>query len=718
MRVIGNHLTVLGRLCWMPAAAISLISADAAAQAAGDASTTLPELRIEGESARGPVRGPVATRSATATRTDTPLNETPQSVTVVTRDRMDTLNATSLGIATRYTAGTNIEQFGEDARGEYFNIRGFPADIFLDGMRLPSFTGFGGFRLEPWGMERIEVLRGSSSALYGQSNLGGIINAVSRIPQPDQRNTVALQLGSFERLQGQFDLGGALTGDGSILWRLTGLVRDANTQIDDVLNNRIYLAPSIRFRMGDHTDLTVLGSYMHDDAGSSAAFLPPQGTVMTSRYGTIPRERNSGEPGYDRYRRNQYALGYLLEHRPDSDWTLRQNFRYIYMDVDYRSIYPSGTGAAQMPAVRQAYRGEPITNAITVDNQAERRFTTGPIEHHVLFGLDYRWQFLQSRSGSLTGPAQGVPSLNLFNPVYGAGVPLPPITTNTNQALSQFGIYAQDQLRLDRWILTLSGRQDWAWSDTRNNNTGAHTTMNDNAFTGRVGVLYASAIGLSPYVSYSTSFLPTAGADFSGRNFEPTTGQQWEVGLKYQPEGRSSLFTMALYDLRQQNITTGDPLHPGYSIQTGEARSRGIELEANVALTDNWRVIAAYTYQEPEITRSNTPTLGHRPIATPNHSASLWSDYTFRVADGVTATLGGGVRYQGNTLGYNQTGSIYHVPSFTLFDAMARIDWQNWRLSINGSNLADKNYLAACSGPANCAYGVGRTVFATLAYSW
>lgn len=717
MRVIGTHLTVLGRLCWVPAAAMSLIAADAAAQTTGEASaTTLPELRVEGESARGPVRGPVATRSATATRTDTPLNETPQSVTVITRDRMDTLNATSLSLATRYTAGTNLEQYGEDARGEYFAIRGFPADIFLDGMRLPAFTGFSSFRLEPWGMERIEVLRGSSSALYGSSNPGGIINAVSRIPQPDLRNTVALQLGSFERLQTHFDLGGALTDDGSVLWRFTGLVRDGNTQIDDVLNNRIYLAPSLRFRLGDRTDLTLLASYMRDDAGSNAAFLPLAGTLNPSRFGTIPRERNSGEPGYDRFLRNQYMAGYQLEHRPSDDWTLRQSLRYMHMNIDYRSIYPSGAVGANGQSPRIAFRGEPIFNAITVDNSAEYRFSTGPVSHTALFGLDYRWQLTQNRSGSLTGPAQGVPSLNLFSPVYGAAVPLPAITTSNNQVQSQFGIYLQDQIRLDRWVLTLSGRQDWAWGDTRNNITGTHATMNDNALTGRVGLLYASAIGLSPYVSYSTSFLPTAGTDFFGRNFEPTTGQQWEVGLKYQPEGRSSLFTMAFYDLTQQNVSTGDPNHIGFNIQTGEARSRGIELEANIALTDAWRVIAAYTYQEPEITRSTTATLGNRPTATPNHSASLWTDYTFRIADGVTATLGGGVRYQGNTLGNNQSGSIYHVPSYTLYDAMARIDWQNWRLAVNGSNLSDRTYLAACS--TTCTYGTGRTVFATLAYSW
>lgn len=701
---------------WTPAIAMALLASPAMGQTGTTAeAVAIPEVRVEGETARGPVRGTVATRSATATKTDTPLIETPQAITVITRDQMDLLNTSALGIATRYTAGTNMEQYGEDARGEYFNIRGFAADIILDGMRLPAFTGYTGYRLEPWGLERIEVLRGTNSALYGQANLGGIVNGVSRIPQPDgQRNTLALQGGSFDRIQGMFDVGGRLTEDGSLSWRAVGLVRDAGTQIDNVLNNRIYVAPSLRWRPDASTDITLQASYMRDEAASSAAFLPPQGTLLSSPYGTIPRNRNTGEPGYDRYRRNQYSMGWLAEHRPDDVWTLRQNFRYIYMDMDYRSIYPTGTAASNLNAGRQAFRGQPIYNAVTLDNQAERRIRTGPLEHQLLFGVDYRWQLLQQRTGS----SNAVPTLNLYNPVYGATVGVPAITTSTNQFLQQFGLYMQDQIRLDRWVLTLSGRQDWAWGTTRNNRAYTTTSMNDNAFTGRAALLYRSALGISPYVSYATSFLPTTGTDFFGNNFRPTTGQQWEVGVKYQPEGRSSLFTVALYELTQQNITTTDPLHTGYSIQTGEARSRGVELEADVALTEAWRVRAAYTYQDPEITRSNTLNLGNRPIATPNHQASLWSNYSFRVAEGVRATIGGGVRYNGNTLGNNVTGSVYHVPSYTLFDAMASVEWEKWRLSVNGSNLGDRTYLAACSGLANCAYGVGRTVFATLAYTW
>lgn len=702
---------------WAPVAALMTISATAGAQTTDDpAAVALPEVRIEGESARGPAQGMVATRSATATRTDTPIIDTPQSISVITRERMDEMNAWNLASALRYTPGVNFEQYGDDARGEYFQIRGFQGDVFLDGMRLPAFNGFNSARLETWGMERVEVLRGSASALYGQTNIGGIVNATSRIPQPGMRNTIALQAGSYDRMQVMGDVGGSLTEDDSLLWRFTGLWRDSGTSIDDVTNDRIYVAPSVRWRPNEVVDLTVLGSYLHDEAGSSAQFLPRVGTIDYSPYGRIPINRNTGEPNYDRFTRDQVTAGYLLSIRPAEDWLIRSSFRYMYYQIDYRSIYPyTQTGNT---AGRIAYRGEPITNAATFDNNVEHRLMTGPVEHTLLGGVDYRWQLMQNRAGSAVGP-----SINLFNPVYGAYVPLPAITSSTNQTQQQLGTYVQDQMRWDRVYFTLTGRYDWSWQDTRNTFTEAVTSLNDSAFTGRVGLLYSFESGISPYISYSTSFLPTAGTDYFGANFEPTTGTQWEVGVKYQPPGSRSFAAVALFDLTQQNVLTSDPQHTNYSIQTGEVRNQGVEVEANVALTDEWRVIAAYTYQEPEVTSSNTGTEGNRPVVTPNHQISAWTDYTFRLAEGVALMIGGGVRYQGNTLASNVTGAIAVTPSYTLYDAMASVTWQNWRLAVNGTNIGNTRYVDSCSGAAgvatsSCGYGAGRTVYATLAYSW
>jgi len=715
MRLHLRGTRALTLAAWLPAVALLALADTAQAQPAEvTAPLVLPEVRIEGESARGPAAGMVATRSATATRTDTPIIDTPQSVSVITRERMDVMNSWNLSSALRYTPGVNFEQYGDDARGEYFQIRGFQGDIFLDGMRLPAFNGFNSARIEPWGMERIEVLRGSASALYGQTNIGGIVNATSRTPQLGMRNTIATQVGSYDRIQVMGDVGGSFDDENTLMWRMTGLWRDAGTSIDDVTNDRVYLAPSIRWRPDERIDLVVLGSYLYDDAGSSAQFLPRQGTIDYSAYGRIPINRNSGEPNYDKFTRSQATAGYLFSFRPAEDWQIRSSFRYMYYEIDYRSIYPYSISGAN--ANRIAYRGEPITNAVTFDNNVEHRLDTGPVEHTLLAGVDYRWQLMQNRSGSAVGP-----SINIFNPVYGAYVPLPAITSSTNQTQSQLGTYVQDQMRWDRVYLTLTGRYDWSWQDTRNTFTEATTSLNDSAFTGRVGLLYAFEFGVSPYISYSTSFLPTAGVDYYGDNFQPTEGTQWEVGVKYQPPGSRSFASVALFDLTQTNVLTTDLAHANYSVQTGEVRNRGVEVEANIALTDEWRVIAAYTYQEPEVTEANNGTQGNRPVVTPNHQASLWTDYTFRLAEGISLMLGGGVRYQGNTLANNVDGAIAVTPSYTLYDAMAAVTWEKWRLAVNGTNIGNTRYFDSCSGigvTGSCGYGAGRTVYATLAYSW
>ncbi|WP_424810926.1 TonB-dependent siderophore receptor [Roseococcus sp. YIM B11640] len=714
---------------WLPAVALMAFATAAQAQPAeGASSVELPLLSVEGAqgTARGPVTGYIAPTALSGTKTDTSLLETPQSVSVITRDRMDTQNVQSLGQAFRYSAGTHMEQYGEDTRGEYFTIRGFAADVYLDGLRAPASSGYGALRIEPWGMERIEVLRGANSGLYGQGGPGGIVNGISRTPNAEMRNTVTGQTGSFNRLQGAFDLGGAVNADGTIRWRMNGLVRNSDTQADNVLNNRYYIAPSVRWQPNAQTSLTLLGSLLYDDTGSSAQFLPPRGTVLYNPNGRISRSLNTGDPDFDKFYRRQATLGYMLEHRPADNITLRQNMRYTYQSLDYLSIYPAAASITDRRAVvRGVGNVQSAFNNISVDNQAEFRFGTGPLQHTVLAGLDYRWQFNANRTATGTGPG-----LDFFTPTYGVPIMRPSLyrvggttlsVTNNNQFLNQLGLYAQDQIRWGNWQLTLTGRQDYASVDTRNNLTGAKSNLEDSAFTGRVGLLYAAPIGISPYVSYATSFNPSTGTyapQRGGGTFEPTRGEQVEIGIKFQPRGMNSFVTAAAYDLRQTNVSTADPVYTGYNIQSGEVRVRGLELEATMNLMPGLNVIGAVTYQEPEITQANNLTRGNRPVAAPNHFASLWADYTWRVNDDLSFGFGSGVRYVGNTLGNNSTGSIYHVPSYTLVDAMARADYKNWRLQLNATNLGDEYYVAACSGGANCAYGIGRSIYATLAYRW
>ncbi|RVT97802.1 TonB-dependent siderophore receptor [Rhodovarius crocodyli] len=681
----------------------------------------VPEVQVQGarETATGPVAGISAERSMSGTKTDTPLILTPQNITVVTRQQMDLLNTRNLGEVLSYTAGG--QGILSDFRGEYGTVRGFTPDTYLDGLRLPVPVTAHSWRVEPWGMERVELLRGANSGLYGQGNLGGIINSVSKTPYVGQTNEVAIQGGSFGRVQGMFDVGGSLTSDNSLMYRVNGLVRRSDTYVEGGRDNRVYLAPSLSWRPTGDTTITLLASYMRDDAGITGQWLPAFGTALYNPNGRIPRDRATGEPGWDRYHRTQYGVGARIEHRLSDAWTLRSNLRYTYHELDYASIYASGYSPAtqQRTVGRVASYQNPTYRSFAIDNSAEGRFRTGPLEHVLLAGLDFRWTNLHSRTY-----AAAAGSLDVITPRYGYRPGTLPLTASTNQNLLQTGLYVQDQISWNRWHLTLTGRQDWADTGTTNNRTRTNSSQRDSAFTGRVGLLYAFDFGLSPYFSYATSFLPSVGSLSPARGggaFRPVTGEQFEAGIKYQPPGQSSMYSATIFQLTQQNALTTDPLYTGYSIQTGEVRVRGLELEARLALTPNLNVLASWTAQDPEVTRSTTGNLGMRPAAIPAHTGALWADYTFRVNDELRITLGGGARYYGNTLGNGAptaTSPQFHVPSFTLFDAAVRAEWRNWRMTVNAQNIGDRLYTNACYSYSSCSYGAGRAVFATLGYRW
>lgn len=715
----------LGRAQLLLTTALALTVPAAWAQtgeAPAESAVSLPELAIQGtarETALGPVQGISAERSSSATKTDTPLILTPQNVTVVTRQQMELQNVRSLGEALAYTASG--QGLLSDFRGEYGTIRGFSPDIYLDGLRVPVPVTAHGFRIEPWGMERVELLRGANSGLYGQGNLGGIINSVSKAPYRGQVNEVALQGGSFGRIQGMFDVGGAIGQGDTYLWRLNGLVRRSDTYVEGGRDNRIYLAPSFQWRPTSDTTITFLASYMRDDTGITGQWLPAYGTAFYNRNGTIPRDRTTGEPGWDAFRRTQFGAGARVEHRLNENWTLRSNSRYTYHEMDYPSIYASGFSPAnqQRTVARVASYQDPTYRSFAMDNAAEGRVQTGPLEHHLLFGVDFRWQNLHSRTYS----AAAAP-LDVFTPRYGYRPGTLPLTAQARQNLLQTGLYVQDQISWNRWHLTLTGRQDFADVNTYNARTNATAIQRDSQFTGRAALLYAFDFGLSPYFSYATSFLPALGTLAPQRgsgSFQPTTGEQFEFGIKYQPPGRQSLYSATIFQLTQQNVLTADPLFTGYSVQTGEVRVRGLELEARLAITPQLNVLASWTAQDPEVTRTNAGNLGMRPAAIPAHTGALWADYTFRVSDDLRITLGGGGRYYGNTLGNGAPSASspqFTVPSFVLFDAVARADWKNWRLSVNATNLGDNNYVNACYAYSSCSYGAGRAVYATLGYRW
>lgn len=720
----------------LPAGAQAPAQAPAPTGAVDPAAVVLPEVNVQATAWRAweSVPGYVAPVTTTGSKTDTPLIEAPQSVGVVTRSQIDDQAALSVSQALRYTAGV-LGEVRPSARYDSVFVRGFGGQgtsaayvNFLDGLRQGRGLYFGVPNTDPWLMERIEVLRGPASVLYGQTGAGGLVNLVSRRPSPVASNEVRIEAGTDALLQTAFDFTGPATEDGKFLYRLTGIARTSDTQYDFAREERIAIAPALTWRPDEDTSLTVLASYQYDPEGGFYNFVPAVGTVLPSQFGRIPRSFQGGDPNFNRFTRTQASIGYQFEHRLSDVWTVRQNFRYSHIDAEVNVI--SVRAVNGRIGTRGATYVSDHANAYALDNQAQATFTTGPLQHTALFGVDWQRTSARARQGLNNAT---VPSLDVFAPSYYQAIPA--IATSpaglTNQEIDQVGFYAQDQIALDRFRFNVGVRYDRAdLGTTTHQASGANASQSsqfDDKVTWRAGALYLFDNGLAPYASYSTSFLPNTGTAAPQRGsgtFSPTTGEQFEVGIKYQPQGMNSFIQLAAYQIRQQNVLTQDPVYLTYSVPQGEIRSRGIELEGRASLTDGLDLLGAYSYIDAEITNSNNAGVsGNRVPQVPNHMASGWANYRFLEGPLRGLQLGGGVRYVGST--YGNDINTFKVDAVTLFDAAIRYDLgarfesaRGLEVAVNAQNIEDKDYIASCASLTSCYYGTGRVVLGSVRARW
>jgi iron complex outermembrane recepter protein len=655
-------------------------------------------------------QGYVARRSAAGAKTDTPVTEIPQSVSTVTREQMDAQAVQTIDGALRYVPGVTTQD--NDLRFDQITIRGFQIDdAYLDGMRLMRTTWYATPRIDPYFLDRIDVVRGPVSVLYGQASPGGVVLMSSKLPTAYPFHEVQMQIGSDNRYQGMFDLSGPVDKNGTVLYRVTGLARDADSQTDHVKEQRLAIAPSVTFRPDRDTSLTLLGSYQYDPQGGLFNPLPAAGTILPNINGHLSSHDYLGNPATDRMQRQQLTIGYLFEHAFSDTWKIRQSARYLHQDMTFYQNSIFGTLAAdQRTAGLFTNNNDEHLANYTIDTQAEAKFNTGAINQTLLFGFDVQRVTNRISRGFALG------SIDIFAPDYSA-VPYVPDTTKQYIGQTQLGVYAQDQLRYGGWMLTLGARQDWA----RNSNTtdGVETRSQQHAFTWRAGLSYEFASGIAPYASFAKSFQPSAGASFDGSPFQPTRGKQYEVGVKYQPKGYNALFTLAAFDLRQTNVETLDDAHPGFTTQTGEIRSRGFEAEAHMSLTDSLSMIASYAYLNQTViaAAADDPSLGKTPpTGAPINMASLWMDYTLQRGDLRGLGFGGGVRYVGTSTG--DAANSFKVPSHFLVDAAVHYDLRDWRFAINASNLFNRQYIAYCTSGTQCYYGSDRSVIGTARYQW
>lgn len=689
-------------------------------ETAGGATQLAPvTVTARPESATGPVLGVGATHSAAGTKTDTPIIETPQSISVVGAQQIRDQKAQSLQEALGYTPGLMPGIVAKSGMFEdTMSIRGFEANpqtgsYYRDGMRymINQYNG----KQEPYGLERIEVLRGPSSVLYGAAAPGGIVNSVSKRPPSERIGELNLDAGSFDRRQISGDVGGPLDDAGKWSYRLTGLFRDSKQFVDYSRDDRTYLAPALTWRPSDATSLTLLANYQRSKTIYPPA-VPVTGSLRDNPNGEIPRRRFLGEPNHNTFDLASTSVALLFEHAFDDTLKIRQSLRQYDADLRMRYVLLQGDVDArtQRRVARSARGFDDHTTVFTSDTNVEKRFATGPVAHTVLAGFDY------TRSTYNSDRLRGnLPAIDAYNPVYQAGEVVALPWQQRRNKEHRLGIYVQDQLKIhDKVVVLLGGRRDQARAENRLLHApGSDSSDRDSAFTGRAGMVYLADNGLAPYVSFSQSFEPTSGRDRNDNRYIPSRGRQVEVGVRYQPAGQDMTLSAGVFDLVRKNVFTPDPQDPAFLVQTGEVRSRGIELEARARVTPAVDLIAAYTYTNAKVTASNLPGEKGERFNTPRHVASLWADAHLAqwVAPGVK--VGAGLRHVSARPDRPSSGSL-GGPGYTLVDVRLGYETGPWAYALNVTNLADKTYIPSICYNGLCDYGEPRRIIGTVSYRW
>ncbi|WAC19095.1 TonB-dependent siderophore receptor [Luteolibacter sp. SL250] len=705
-------------------------------------SGSLPELEITAQK--------VATHTTTGTRTQTPIISTPQSISAITRAELDARGVQRLTEAVSYTAGVLAADQGMDSRWDGLRIRGYSAgsdtsNFYLDGLRGPSGGQWTKGQFDTFGLERVEVVKGPSGVSYGLVTPGGLINAVSKRPTDDPFGSAGLQYGSHDTIQGTFDTSGGLGMEG-LRYRIAGLYRDGNSEVDHTELSRFFIAPSLTWDITDRTSLTILTQYQKDEGGATFQFLPTVGTLTRGPFGYLDNSTFLGEPDWNVYDREQFAIGYQFQHQFNDHLTFRQNLRYTHVDNLYHAMV-GGTGSTPTTFGRRAIVGDGISDGLAVDTLLEAKFETGPVQHTLVGGVDYvysDWSHLRLVNSSAAAVG---PPINIYDPVYTPGIDqtLKASTAwagpDVDATESQLGIYLQEQAVFGPLHATLGIRHDWhrvdydqanlTGSDHEGNGIeGAPTKfkVTPSATTWRGGLLYLFDNGLAPYVSYTTSFeaAPYSNLDLAGDPLrEPVESEQYEIGLKYQP-WEKALFTASLFQLTEENGEVQVQAGPPRYAQVGESETRGFEFEGRMEMAEGLDLIATYTYLDTEITRSSAllaAQAGNDLPGVPEHLASLWLTYTFQQTFLEGLSVGGGVRYVGSS--YGDAANSIEIPHYMLFDAAINYDLgrassalEGMSVRLSATNLADKRYVATATGNTSAFYGSGRFVNLGLNYRW
>lgn len=649
------------------------------------------------------------TSATSATKTDTPILRIPQAIEVITVEELQDRGALNIREALKYTAG--VYNGGDDSRGDFNIIRGFESILYVDGLKRNY-----GFvympRPEVATLERLEVLVGPASVLYGAGSSGGITNLQSKRPQFDFGGSASVSYGSFERKEATVDVTGPLSD--TLAARFVGVVRDSNSRLDLTRNDRIVAQGALTWRPSDRTDITAIGIYQQDNNPPNYNVVPLVGSLYALAGDRIPDSRFLGEPGINRGDKEYTALSLFATHEFSDAFSIRSSSRYTWANTKQAEYYlatylsPGGPLDPFLPGTTMIPRNLFAINikyrTFNTDNGVAFKFDTGPASHQLIAGIDY--SYFKQVSGQAFVENAG--AIDVYNPVYG-NAPGPVFTFFNTQILKQTGFYVQDQIDFGQVASLVVGIRRDRYSKV---DVGANPERT-NKTTKRAGLTINATSTLAPYFSYSESFLPISGLNQFGSTYQPLFGKQVEVGVKWQP-ARSTMLRVSLYDLKEDNALRTDPNNPLNSIQTGSVKAKGFEFQANHNIANDFSITAAFAYGKVRLSGQN-----RQRDDTPQYLASIFGTKTVQLTNDVSMRLGGGVRYQGKQMSDPFGGAfVVETPSYTLVDAMLAFDYNDWTLQFNAINLFDDVYYPSCSAFGSCANGEPRTVQGTLTYKF
>jgi iron complex outermembrane receptor protein len=662
----------------------------------GAATTQTPDEEIEiiatGE-AEAEENNYQATDATTATRTDTPLKDIPQSIQVVPEQVIEDQQANTLDDVLRNVSGVSSgDSFGNTT--ERFLIRGFTQNTTLvDGFRQSAF-GQGFPSLDR--LERVEVLKGPASILYGNLEPGGVINLVTKKPLSEPFVENSLELGSFTLFQYNLDFSDAIDSEKNLLYRL-----NANFEYSDGFRDfeqdltRLSLAPTISWQIGDNTDLLIDFSYLNEDRPFDRGIV-----AIGDDVADIPYDRIFQQPD-DNYELEQITASYQLEHRFSEKWKLRNSFRLVSAETsDFRldSWFIEDSGELE----RVFRSNEDINENYSLQTNVVGEFTTGKIEHQLLFGVDFDRATGVGEQATLpddppffinifTQEADPVPNIEPEDLTF--------LVRDENTRADLIGIYLQDQIAVsDRFKVLLGGRFDIYDQKTIDFTEDTTVEESQEEFSPRVGLVYQPIEPISLYASYSTSFNPDPfnSTTVDGEIIEPSTGTQYEIGVKGELFDGNLTTTLAFYQIDRENVATTDPDNPDFSIAAGEVSSRGIELDVAGEVLPGWKIIASYAYTDAEITESNDFAEGNKLENVPENSASLWTTYQFQQGTLQGLGFGAGVFFVGERQG--DIDNTVTLPSYVRTDAAIFYRQDSWQASLNFQNLFDVEYIRSSEG--------------------